>query len=302
MNILITGSSGMLGQALCGVLKNGHHRVTGVDLTKPSLSIPRPETFTKCDITDYPRLNKAVKKAKPDMIIHAAAITDVDGCELRPGKAEAINAAGTRYIAEAAFEAKAGLIYVSTDFVFNGEKKSPYTEDDTPDPINVYGKSKLDGEKFAADIIKDGLFIVRSSWMFGNGGRNFVDRIIEKARKEKSIRVVSDQFGSPTYAVDLAWAINKLLESSNKKGLGGIYHITNSDDCSWYRLAQKILTFSNIYNIELVPIVSEELDLAADRPTMSILDNGRYEKLSGAPLRRWDRALEEYLASRDKKR
>lgn len=300
MNILITGSNGMLGIALCEVLsKKDYYTITGLDLAEKSSIKARVDSFVNCDITDYPKLNKMLKDIKPDMVIHTAAFTDVDGCELDPGKAESINGLGSRYVAEAACQSNAGLIYISTDFVFDGQKRSPYNEEDTPNPLNVYGRSKLDGEKFVMDIMKKNFFIIRSSWMFGRGGRNFVDTILKKAEGEKEIKVVSDQFGSPTYALDQAKSIMKILELyQRRKDIHGIYHVTNSDDCSWYRLAQKTLELANMREVTLIPIMSGELNRPAERPAMSILDNTRYTNLSGEPLRPWDKALEEYILRR----
>jgi dTDP-4-dehydrorhamnose reductase len=298
MNILITGSSGMLGLALTSVLSKAGHRITGLDINERADANTKPDSFIYCDITDYKNLLKGIKDARPDIIIHAAAFTEVDECESDVDKAETVNTLGSRNAAEAAAEDGIPLIYISTDFVFNGQKRVPYTEDDTPDPINAYGKSKLGGEKFVADIVKD-FFIIRSSWMFGRGGKNFVDTILQKARQERPIKVVSDQFGSPTYTVDLAGAIAEIIKLyQTRKNICGVYHITNSDNCSWYRLAQKTLQLANIYEIDLVPITSLELDRAAERPVMSILDNARYTGLTGKSLRSWEKALEEYIMLR----
>lgn len=287
----------MLGIALCKTLSGGEHRVAGLDIKERSSDAAGPDSFVKCDITDYPKLAEALKKIKPNIIIHTAAFTDVDGCESDSEKAETVNGLGTRYIAEAALGCGAGLMYISTDFVFDGQKKSAYKEDDAPNPINVYGKTKLEGEKFVMDIMKDkDFFIIRSSWIFGIDGRNFVDIILKKAQTESRIKIVSDQFGSPTYTADLADAIVKLLKLyKTRSDICGIYHITNSDSCSWYKLAEKALELANIYGVELVPIMSEELDREAQRPAMSVLDNGRYIKLFNGPLRRWEKALEEYI-------
>ncbi|MDB4349462.1 dTDP-4-dehydrorhamnose reductase [Omnitrophica bacterium] len=298
MKILITGSNGMLGRALCSVFaKDGSYNVTGLDLSrKPSPDI-KDDFYETCDITDTARLFKIVKQREPDLIIHAAAFTDVDECESNPDKAETVNGLGARCVAEAAVEINAGLIYISTDFVFDGEKRSPYTEDDTPNPLGVYGSSKLNGEKSVEEIMENKrFFIIRTSWLFGEGGKNFIDAILKKAKEEKKLRVVTDQFGSPTYTLDLAGAIMRMLSVYGKKDdIYGTYHITNSDDCSWYRLAQKALELARLYEVDLIPIVSEELDRPAVRPAMSILDNRRYIKLFGEPLRRWDKALEEYI-------
>ncbi|MFH1753246.1 MAG: sugar nucleotide-binding protein [Candidatus Omnitrophota bacterium] len=193
-------------------------------------------------------------------------------------------------------------IYISTDFVFDGSKRSPYTEDDQPNPINTYGKSKLEGEKYVMELIASKrFFIIRTSWLFGHNGKNFVDTILNKAKHEKALKIVSDQFGSPTYALDLAGAIKNIVHLYGKReDIYGIYHVTNSDDCSWYKLAQKSIKLAGLYDIELIPIVSYELDRPAERPAFSILANDKYIKLIGAPLRRWGSALEEYIRTRRK--
>ncbi|MEE8359840.1 MAG: dTDP-4-dehydrorhamnose reductase [Candidatus Omnitrophota bacterium] len=297
MNIAITGSSGMLGVPLGAVLsKDPAYTVSGIDLKKPSGKRGLANYF-KCDITDYHQLDKAIKDIKPDLIIHTAAYTDVDGCEQNPGKAQTVNSIGTQYVARAAHESSCGLIYISTDFVFDGSKRTPYTEDDQPNPINAYGKSKLEAEKYVMELVSSKkFFIIRTSWLFGPNGKNFVDTILNKARQEKSLKVVSDQFGSPTYTWDLAEAIKNIVDLYGKRDdIYGIYHITNSDDCSWYRLAQKAIQLDNIYDVELIPIVSYELDCPAERPAMSILANDKYIKLFGAPLRRWGLALDEHI-------
>jgi len=298
MKILITGSGGMLGSALCSVLPEDRHKITGLDVKKSFIK-NRLDGFIRCDITNYNKLLKAVKGLVPDIVIHAAAFADVDGCESDPGRAESINALGTRYVAEAALATTCRFIYISTDFVFDGQKRKPYKENDEPRPINIYGRSKLDGERYVAEIMADNHIIIRSSWIFGMRGKNFVDTILDKAKTQKELRVVSDQFGSPTYSLDLADAIKKILDRLNNGiKMSGTYHITNSDNCSWYRLAQRSLELANIYGVELVPISSQELERPAQRPLMSILDNARFIKVIGRPLRPWENALEEYISLR----
>lgn len=305
MKILITGSGGMLGRAIQRELARANiHELWGIDLKREADEILRRDAFIRCDITDYKKIDKAIKSVRPDMVIHTAAYTDVDGCETDPDKAESANALGTKYVAQAALDCGASILYISTDFVFDGEKKIPYTENDRPNPINIYGRSKLNGEKFVADIMeKKGYFIVRTSWMFGSGSRNFVDTILRKAEAGERLKVVTDQFGSPTYADDLAGAIAKMLAAYGlRDDIYGIYHVTNSDDCSWFRLAQRALEHSGMYDVQLIPITSDELDRPAQRPSMSILDNSRYINLFGEKLRRWDDALAEYIRIRRKGR
>ncbi len=301
VNILITGANGMLGTALCDSLKQEtSYSVVGLDDKVIKKFNPRG-SFFRCDITDYSRLVKVVKKISPHVIINAAAYTDVDGCELDPGKAEAINALGARYVAEVARKFNSLLIHISTDFVFDGKSRDAYTEKDVPNPINAYGRTKLDGERFIAEVMGEAqdYIIIRTSWLFGLNGKNFVDTILKKVRREKKLRIVSDQFGSPTYTADLADAIKKVLAiRHNDKGVHGIYHITNSDNCSWYKLAKSTLELASVYDIDLIPITSEELDRPAERPPFSILDNNRFAKLTGRRLRFWNRALGDYIRLR----
>jgi dTDP-4-dehydrorhamnose reductase len=292
----------MLGNILCRLLKQRGHDVAGLDITSPAFGDSHSESynFVQCDITDYASLERIVKRIKPEIVIHTAAFTDVDACELEPDKAELINGLGTQYTAEAALQGGARIVYISTDFVFDGSKTSPYTERDTPNPVNVYGKSKLDGERFVADRFRKGdFFVIRSSWMFGPNGKNFIETVLRAAKAGKKLRIVTDQFGSPTYTVDLASGVCDLMEAAKgRDNAYGVYHITNSGDCSWYRLAEKALELSNIYDVELLPIVSEELSRPAERPRFSVLDNSRYIHLTGKPLRSWEKALEDYIAAR----
>ena len=177
--------------------------------------------FLKCDITDKASTIRMIKEIKPDIIVHTAAWTDVDGCELEPEKAMKINADGTHNIALGAKEANSILLYISSDFVFDGEKTSHYKEDDVPSPINTYGLSKFKGETFIRKEL-DRYFIIRTSWLFGRYGRNFVDIILDKADRRETLKVVVDQFGSPTYTLDLCKALIKLTAASAEgHGAGG---------------------------------------------------------------------------------
>lgn len=292
MKILITGSSGMLGQALCQELSD-KYEVTGIDIVKSTTNDQRPTTFIECDIADREKTVTEIASVKPDMVIHTAAYTDVDGCEENPEKAHRVNVLGTETIALACRKCGAFLYYISTDFVFDGEKKSAYIESDRPNPINIYGKSKLDGERFVQSILKK-IVIVRSSWLFGKGGRNFVDTLLNKAKSEKRIEVVNDQFGSPTYTKDLARAISRLVGSTER--LSGIYHITNSGSCSWYEFAKEILKVKAIKGAVLEPATSGDINRPARRPKMSILEDRRYQEVTGEKLRPWQDALWEYLS------
>jgi len=296
--ILVVGSSGMLGLDLCEVLKN-NYAVVGLDLNTAPQGASGPAELIKADITDKESISKVVISARPDAIIHAAAWTDVDGCEGDPDKAYKINALGSQNMAQLTNAMNIPFFYISTDFVFDGRKDSPYNEDDTTNPISAYGMSKLQGEELIKKSANK-FFILRTSWLFGRWGKNFVDTIINKAKNEKTLKVVDDQIGSPTYTKDLALGIKAmvdLLSSRNSPdNVFGIYHMSNSGSCSWFEFAQAIFKKIKIRDVELLPVTSEQLNRPAKRPKMSVLDNSRYEKLTGSPLRPWSEALSDYLS------
>lgn len=189
-----------------------------------------------CDVTDPLVVSPTIGKARPDILIHAAALTAVDQCERYPDLAFHVNAGGTRNVALACSKARVPMLYISTGYVFDGEKPAPYVETDPPNPINVYGKSKLEGEKQVSELV-DRLWIVRVSWLFGPLGKNFVRTILEQARRGESLRVVDDQMGAPTYTMDVAEMLEKIIE----RGSPGVYHLTNQGYCSWFDFAREIL-------------------------------------------------------------
>ncbi len=215
MKILLTGSSGMLGTEICAVFGK-KHKITGVDVKAVLSGASGSEKLREVDITDAGSLKSVVLEEKPDILIHAAAWTDVDGCELGPRKAELLNVTGTKSVAEAAANINAPVIFISTDFVFDGSKKTPYTERDEVSPISVYGTTKRRAESVLAEdiisVILTKYIVVRTSWLYGKHGKNFVDTILAKAEAGESLKVVNDQIGSPTYTRDLAQAIGKLID------------------------------------------------------------------------------------------
>jgi len=284
--VAVTGSEGMLGQDIMQALTKKGIRAEGIDIRAKNNSI---------DITNNDSIAHSIKRISPDILIHTAAYTDVDGCELNPDKAYSINREGTKNITKVCKDTPTFLIYISTDFVFDGEKRSHYTEDDEPNPINVYGKSKLEGENFIRANLKNYL-IIRTSWLFGKGGKNFVDTIVAKANKTKRLKVVNDQSGSPTYTSDLAKVLADLLAKIDQLK-GKIYNITNSGSCTWYEFAKEVLRFKAIDDVELAPIASDQIDRAATRPKMSILDNSKLIETIGKPLPGWQDALSRYLAA-----
>lgn len=280
--ILITGSEGMLGSSLVNALTPGYE-VKGIDIDD-------------CDITNKKDTIRLIKNYNPRIIIHAAAYTDVDGCELNSEKAFAVNASGTQNVARTAKELNATMFYISTDYVFDGRKDKPYTETDIPNPVNIYGQSKLEGER-ATQSLLDKYIILRTSWLFGHRGKNFVTTILQKATENKTIHVVRDQFGSPTYTLDLVSAIKVILsyldfQTSTK--LYGIYHITNSGICSWYEFASKIISLKQL-KTQVLPITSLESKRPAQRPKNSVLDNSKSMSTFNLKLRAWSEALGHFL-------
>lgn len=299
----------MLGVDLSQCLYHDHE-VFGADIIHRSCHAGRQASFAirgfyKLDITKKQNVLTIFRNLNPDVIIHAAAWTDVDGCEFDPKKAYRINGEGTKNVAIACKAIGATLIYLSTDFVFDGKKKNPYKEADKTNPLGIYADSKLKGEAVVKRILKK-YFILRTSWLCGKHGKNFVDTILKKAKTEKVLKVVDDQVGSPTYAKDLAKAIcvliSVIVRSPAKGGTTkqsqkieyGIYHVSNSGAVSWYDYAKEILKLTGS-RTKVVPISSKELDRPAKRPKMSILDNSKFVKFTGYKMRNWQEALKEYV-------
>jgi len=291
MKILITGSSGMLGRALCEALA-GKNEVVGIDVAEPTGGI-RPDIFYNADATDSSALSEIFERENPEVVIHAAAMTDVDGCETDPEKAMRLNAISTEKVAVACLDRDASLVYISTDFVFDGKKGSPYTEEDATGPLSVYGRSKLEGEEAVKRMLTR-YAIVRTSWLFGPGGRNFVDAIVDKAEEGEHLEVVDDQIGSPTYTKDLAQAIKRFIVTDGAFA-SEVFNISNSGRCSWYEFAAAAVKDAGFENIAIDHIRSKDLDRPAKRPPFSVLDCSKFEKKTGFRMRFWREALDDYL-------
>lgn len=287
MKILVTGISGMLGVDLYQTLRE-EYEVTGLDRRDFPCS-PSP-SVSRVDITDLEAVKKLFSRLTPHFVIHAAAYTDVDGCERDADKAYKVNALGTRNIALACQKLDLPLLYMSTDFVFRGDKETPYDELDEPAPMNIYGKSKLAGENYIESFLSR-YFIVRSSWLYGRWGKNFVTTILKLAREKSVLKVVDDQVGSPTYTKDLSQQIKRLVATE----LYGIYHITNSGRCSWYGFTREILKLAGIKGVKVSPITSEELARPAPRPKFSVLENCCLRLSLGNSMREWKEALKDFL-------
>jgi dTDP-4-dehydrorhamnose reductase len=277
VKIVITGSRGMLGTDVLERLKD-NNEIMEVDV----------DIF---DITDRGVINYLIDR-EPEFIFHLAAFTDVDRAEKEKDVAYRVNVKGTENIIQVCRKRMIPLLFISTDYVFDGKKESPYREDDKTNPLCFYGKTKAEAEK----LIKEALhkfFIVRTSWLFGKNGSNFVDTIISLSEKENSIKAVDDQTGSPTYTRDLALSLERFLRSEDY----GIYHITNRNFCTWFEFAKKIVSMLG-RDTEVLPQNSEQLKRPALRPPNSTLDNSLFEQKFKFRMPTWEDALCRYITNK----
>jgi len=241
------------------------------------------------DISDFKRLNETIINYKPDIILHFAALSDVDACEREPEMAFRINALATLGIATIARKLNAKLLYTSTNFVFDGNTEKPYYEYDQPNPISEYGKTKYLGEKYIREV-NNRFYIVRTSWLFGKNAKTFASRFLQQKEKPRSISVICDQIGSFTYVSDLAEAIFNIIKSENY----GTYHIANGDYGTWLDFllkAKEIMKF----NTELIPVKTDELSLPAPRPKFAPLGSKNYEFLFDKKMRPWQNAQVDFI-------
>ena len=274
--VLVTGAKGQLGSDLVLILNKSGYQVFG--LGKSDLDITKEEEVTKI-----------ISQIQPDIIIHCAAYTNVDKAEGESDFAFHINAVGTRNIAIAAEKIQSKLVYISTDYVFNGSSLIPYHEFSPVSPINIYGSSKLAGENMVRDFHSK-YFIVRTSWVFGVNGNNFVKTMMKLSREKEQLKVVNDQIGCPTYTIDLSKCILQLMESNKF----GIYHVSNSGNCSWFEFAKEIF-YQTKTSIKLVPCSTEEFPRKAKRPKYSILDHMCLQINQFSPMPTWKDALTRFL-------
>jgi dTDP-4-dehydrorhamnose reductase len=266
----------MLGQDLTGFVR-ARHEIVPVDL--PEIDLTRPGMLEPCIAT-----------SRPDVVIHAAAFTAVDECERQPDAAFRVNGEGTRNVALACREAGLPMLYISTDYVFDGEKPAPYIESDEPNPLGVYGRSKLEGERHVREML-EAYWIVRTSWLFGPCGRNFVRTILERARAGTPLRVVDDQIGAPTYTVHLAAALEEII----LRGEYGVYHATNQGACSWYEFACTILREAGMDASLVAPIPTSASGRPAPRPRNSRLAATHLQQQGLPLLPPWPEGLRSYL-------
>ncbi len=293
MRCLVTGSTGMLGTSLCQFLLERGHEVFGLTRGKSPRPPMKGEKALRGDLARPDDIRQAVDAARPEVIFHTAALSDVDHCETFPDEAYEVNGKASRHVAEAAAACGAVLFYISSDYVFDGEKKAPYREEDACHPINVYGKSKLLGEEYVRSSCKKH-FIIRTSWLFGENRDSFVHHVLEWAGTRKEIPLVKDKWSIPTYTVDLAASLFLLLE---KKVPFGVYHLTGGGDgCSWFEYGKQILAGRSRNNVTVVPISLATLKRPAQRPPQTVLHIGKFVSAAGQEPRPWQEALKEYLA------
>ncbi len=274
--MLLLGYQGMLGSALFEKL-SAAHEVSGI-------------SRRELDITSEEACRRLISAAAPDVVVNAAAYTNVDGCEVEREKCFAVNALGVKNIALACRERAINVVHFSTDYVFDGGKNSPYHESDECRPVNAYGLSKLEAERLL-EAFSHNFLIIRSSWLYGINGRNFVSTILEKAGSVGRLEVVTDQVGSPTSTGDLAAATATLIEEGHR----GIFHAANGGHCSWYDFTREILRCRRLNDVAVLPITSDKLTRPAVRPPYSVLDCLKYTSATGRGMRTWQEALQEYL-------
>lgn len=271
MKVLVTGAEGMLGQDLCPILENEGYEVVETNINT-------------LDITDELAVMRVLTEESPDFVIHCAAYTNVDKAEEDLENAAKVNAKGTENLAKACAKLNITILYISTDYVFDGTKTEPYTPDDKPNPINNYGLTKFQGEEAIRKYCSK-YYIARTSWLYGHHGRNFVETMISLKDKEV-LKVVDDQRGCPTWTVELSNGIVKLLAGTDY----GTYHVCGSGETTWYGFAKEIFTQLGL-DVNLQSCTTAEFPRPAKRPAYSVMDN---KKL----CRDWKVALKDYLALR----
>lgn len=276
MKVLVTGVKGQLGYDVVNELKKRNMEAVGVDIEE-------------MDITDERLVEKTVKEVKPDAVIHCAAYTAVDAAEDNVELCRKINAQGTLYLAKICRELDIKLLYLSTDYVFDGTGERPWEPEDERHPLNVYGQTKYEGELAIQENLEK-YFIVRIAWVFGVNGKNFIKAVLNKGRQEGSLTVVDDQFGSPTYTFDLAKLLVDMIETEKY----GIYHATNEGICSWYEFAVEIFKQAGM-DVKVTPVKSSEYKAKAKRPENSRMSKEKLTENGFERLPAWQDALKRYL-------
>ncbi len=276
MVVLVTGANGQLGKSL-----------EFISVNYPDIQF-NFFSSSDLDITDRQKIEQVFNSIKPDFCINAAAYTAVDKAETEQDKATLINVLGVKYLAEICLVFKTKLIHISTDFVFDGDKNIPYTEEDITNPQGIYGRTKREGEQAVQSILEEH-FIIRTSWLYSQFGNNFMKTMLRLAEDRSSLSVVNDQIGTPTHAVDLAEVIVEVILSESKNY--GIYHFSNEGSASWFEFAKKIFEINKV-SIDLKSIPSSEFPTPAKRPKYSVLDKSKIKKEFKIHINNWDESLE----------
>lgn len=273
MKILVTGANGQLGREIERI--NENHQLIMTDIHN-------------LDITNYNEVSRVFDEARPDAVIHCAAYTNVDGAESDFDGAYKVNVVGSQNLASKCADGQCSMVYISTDYVFDGNTSGVYREYNDTNPLNNYGKTKLLGEKIVQQILGRH-YIMRTAWLYGEGN-NFVRTMLKLAKEKDKLSVVNDQVGSPTYTKDLVHAIFRLLE----QGAYGTYHASCNGSCSWYEFACKIFEIAGI-TIPIAPVATQAFPRPACRPKYSVLDNYMLRMTVGDPMRQWEDALKDYI-------
>ncbi|MFC4800145.1 dTDP-4-dehydrorhamnose reductase [Neobacillus sp. GCM10023253] len=276
MKVLVTGAAGQLGQDVLLELEKNNHQAIGTDRSQ-------------LDITNEADVYAFIQEAKPDVILHCAAYTNVDGAEADEETAYRVNGLGAKYLAAAAKLVGSKMMYISTDYVFDGSASEPYEAEHPTKPLGAYGRTKLVGEEFVQASL-DEYFIVRTAWVFGAHGNNFVKTMLRLGKERGEVGVVHDQVGSPTYTVDLAKFMVELMVTEKY----GIYHATNRGVCSWFEFAVEIFKQAGL-NVKVNPLTTEQFPRPAARPKYSVLSKKKIEEQGFTPLPKWQNALSAYL-------
>lgn len=277
MKVLVTGVKGQLGYDVVNELTKRGHEAVGVDVDE-------------MDITDGDACRQVITEANPDAVIHCAAYTAVDAAEDNVDLCRRVNADGTRNIALVCRDLDIKMVYISTDYVFDGQGTRPWEPDDARDPLNVYGVTKCEGEMAVEELVKK-FFIVRIAWVFGVNGKNFIRTMLRLGEEKGVVSVVDDQIGSPTYTYDLARLLVDMTESEHY----GRYHATNEGFCSWYEFACEIFKQAGMAEVKVTPVDSSQFPAKAKRPMNSRMDKSKLTANGFEPLPTWQDALNRYL-------
>lgn len=277
MKVLVTGINGQLGHDVMGELKKRGHEAVGVDIEE-------------MDITDAECVKRVMTQTAPEAVIHCSAYTAVDRAEEEVELCRQVNAEGTKNVAEVCAGLDCKLLYLSTDYIFSGEGERPWEPGDEPDPLNIYGLTKFEGEQEIKSRM-DKYFIVRISWVFGVNGNNFIKTMLRLGRENGAVRVVDDQIGSPTYTYDLAVLLVDMIETEKY----GEYHASNEGTCSWYEFAKEIFAAAGMNEVEVTPVSSEEFPAKAKRPKNSRMSKEKLVKNGFNKLPSWQDAVKRYV-------